>query len=68
MAIENISGTTLLVHRSRTVLSRLDATGRMVDAVQSVNYTLLITGMLVIALAEVFRHGLALKEDVDLTV
>lgn len=29
---------------------------------------LLVTGLLVLALAEVFRHGLALKQDTDLTV
>lgn len=34
----------------------------------NMNFTLLFAGLLVLALAEVFRHGLNLKQEADLTV
>jgi hypothetical protein len=59
----------MLLHRMASFLaSRMPAGGPSLETSVDGNAAAVVTGLMILVLAQVFRHGLALKEDSDLTI
>lgn len=67
VASELLWGTTSYL-LERSVAAQVTATGVTLGANLSFNIPLILLGLVILAIAEVLRHGIALQADVDLTV